>query len=77
MYSTAQGIQPIYKNNLKSIIYKNIESLHYTPETNIILYTNYNLIKMNEVKKSPMKQKRKYYLQLRGKAWIKISISGS
>ena len=33
MYCAAQGIQAIFYNNFKwSVIYKNIESLHYIPE---------------------------------------------
>ena len=38
LYCTAQGIESLSDNNFKwSIIYKNIESLCCTPETNIIL----------------------------------------
>lgn len=38
MYGTAQGMWPIFYNNLKwTTIYKNIDSLWYTLESNIIL----------------------------------------
>ena len=44
LYST--GNIAIFYNNFKwSIIYKNIKSLCCPPETNIILYINYNLKK--------------------------------
>ena len=46
MHCIAQEIDPISYNNFKwSIIYKNIESLCYIPETNIILYISYTSIK--------------------------------
>ena len=43
-------IQPLFYNNFKwSIIYKNIESLCCTPETNKILQINYTSIKKKRI----------------------------
>ena len=45
IHCTAQGIQPLFYNNIKqSIIYKNGGSLHCTLASNIILYINYTSI---------------------------------
>ena len=49
-------IEPLFCNNLKwSIIYKNVESLCCTPETNIMLLIHYLAIK---------KEKEKIYVPL-------------
>ena len=46
MYCTMWGIQPIFYDNYKqSIIFKDCDSLHCTPETYIKLYIKYTTIK--------------------------------